>query len=152
MRNEFGTPDERHDLGGSRREPEAGRPDDRPAPDREVPLPGASDAPLAPAVQAWLDGEGTEAAARRADEEQVAFWARIGEETARRRRLTTPAHLTRAIMEALPEAPLAGQATTTEVASAPVAQLDGRIQLTPAMAVFAAAALVATGIVVGLLL
>jgi hypothetical protein len=78
--------------------------------DREVPL-----APVATSdmVNRWLDGEMTDPSKLSADAARsVEFWRRLGEETDKRRRMVTPAHLPAAIMAALP--PVAtprGQAT-----------------------------------------
>ena len=69
--------------------------------DREVPL-GKHRTPLA--VQAWLDGDLPEAAARRAAAaEDVDFWKRINEESEKRRRMRTPVHVQQRIMESLPQ-------------------------------------------------
>jgi hypothetical protein len=69
--------------------------------DREVPL-GKHRTPQA--VQAWLDGDLPEAAARRgAAAEDVDFWKRINEESEKRRRMRTPVHVQQRIMEALPQ-------------------------------------------------
>lgn len=120
--------------------------------DREVPLPGTEALGSTPAaVHAWLDGEGTEADARLADAGQVALWNMIGQETAVRRRMTTPADLQARIMDALPAAaPAAAMATATAAAStatrtAAAPASDGRIALSPFMAAVAAAGLIAIG-------
>jgi len=71
-----------------------------PISDREVPL-----APVATSdvVNRWLDGELPEPAGLRGDAaKSVEFWRRIGEETDRRRRMVTPAHIPSKIMAALP--------------------------------------------------
>ncbi len=120
---------------------DAGRPDNgAPLADREVPLPGSEAFGATPmAVHAWLDGEATEAEARQADARQVALWSRIADETATRRRMTTPAYVQDRIMDALPDAhPARALATTAGVTA-------GRIALTPVMAMMAAAGLVALG-------
>ena len=64
---------------------------DRPLADREVPLPGmaAANEP-ALVIHQWLDGETSEAEARRADAKQVDLWKMISTETEQRRRMTTP--------------------------------------------------------------
>ena len=74
----------------------------RPMVDREVPLPGAGDEPAA-AVNQWLDGDLSEADARRADAKTVEFWSRMARETEQRRRMTTPSHVAGRIMAALPD-------------------------------------------------
>lgn len=80
----------------------------RPLTDREVPLgrPGMS-----AELHAWLDGELPESSVRKAElTRDVELWSRVNEETDRRRRLRTPAHVQAAIMAALPQA--APQAVT----------------------------------------
>lgn len=72
--------------------------------DREVPLPGMAAAEgSAPVIQQWLDGETSEAEARRAAAEQVDLWKLISAETAQRRRMTTPAYVAANIMAAIPD-------------------------------------------------
>jgi hypothetical protein len=64
--------------------------------DREVPL-----APVATSdvINKWLDGEMPEPANVRGDAARsVEFWRRIGEETAARRHMVTPAHVQAQIM------------------------------------------------------
>lgn len=64
--------------------------------DREVPL-----APVATSdvINKWLDGELPEPANLRGDAARsVEFWRRIGEETAVRRQMVTPAHVQAQIM------------------------------------------------------
>lgn len=56
-------------------------------------------------VHLWLDGEGTEADARRADARDTAMWAKIGDETERRGRMTTPAPVLDRLMAAIPAQP-----------------------------------------------
>lgn len=135
---------------------DAGRPDAaRPLADREVPLPGAELGAAPPAVHAWLDGEGPETDARLADARQVALWARINEETAARRRMVTPAHVSARIMDALPAAAPAVSATTvarTATAVAAPAAAAGLITLSPLAAFAAAAALLAVGFLAARLL
>ena len=70
--------------------------------DRQVNIGGALHPALA--VQQWLDGEGSETAARRASTRDVDLWERINEETERRGRMTTPAPVMGRIMAAIPEA------------------------------------------------
>lgn len=68
--------------------------------DREVPL-----APVASTdvINRWLDGELPEPTDLRGDAARsVEFWRRLGEETDKRRRMATPAHLSAKIMAALP--------------------------------------------------
>ncbi len=59
-------------------------------------------------VQQWLDGEGTEADARRAEPRETAMWAKIQGETERRGRMTTPAPVLDRLMAAIPQEPAAG--------------------------------------------
>ncbi len=59
-------------------------------------------------VQQWLDGEGTEADARRAEPRETAMWAEIQGETERRGRMTTPAPVLDRLMAAIPQEPAAG--------------------------------------------
>jgi hypothetical protein len=97
---------------------------DRPMADREVPLPGTPGG-SALALHQWLDGDLSEGEARRADARQVEFWSRMTTETDRRRRMTTPSHVTAQIMAALPDrevslradAPLATPARANGVAT-----------------------------------
>lgn len=70
--------------------------------DREVPLspPGSATADL---INRWLDGEAPEPAGLRGDGARaVDFWKRVGDETDRRRRMVTPAHVPAKIMASLP--------------------------------------------------
>lgn len=73
--------------------------------DREVPLApvGTTDV-----INKWLDGEMAEPTNLRGDAaKSVEFWRRVGEETDRRRRMVTPAHVSSRIMASLP--PIAPQ-------------------------------------------
>jgi hypothetical protein len=56
-------------------------------------------------VHQWLDGEGSEAEARRADARETALWAKISDETDRRARMTTPAPVLDRLMQAIPAQP-----------------------------------------------
>lgn len=56
-------------------------------------------------VHQWLDGEGSEAEARRADARETALWAKISDETDRRARMTTPAPVLERLMQAIPAEP-----------------------------------------------
>jgi hypothetical protein len=81
----------------------------RPLTDREVPLGRSSG--MSAELHAWLDGELPESSVRKAElSRDVELWSRVNEETERRRRLRTPAHVQAAIMAALPQA--APQAVT----------------------------------------
>ncbi|GJG87838.1 hypothetical protein tb265_30190 [Gemmatimonadetes bacterium T265] len=59
----------------------------------------------APVVQQWLDGERTEAEARRTAPQDVAMWAKVQGETERRGRMTTPAPVMERLLAAIPAAP-----------------------------------------------
>ena len=118
---------------------DAGNADRRMA-DREVPLPGTAGSSSL-AVHQWLDGDLTEADARRADVRQVEFWSRMATETERRRRMTTPAHVLGNVMAALPdrEVALPGKAAAAK-------SRDG---LRPSSAVAIGAGFFTLGVVVG---
>ncbi len=75
------------------------RPDSRTEPqmaDREVP---ASELP--DAVHAWLDGDGVNESSLAGAERELRLWKRISAETGRRRRMTTPAHVSAQILAKL---------------------------------------------------
>lgn len=75
----------------------------RPVVEREVPIGGQGDRPLASSVHAWLDGELPEAAVRKGvTARDVEFWRGVGDEMDRRRHLRTPSHVEAQIMAALP--------------------------------------------------
>ena len=59
----------------------------------------------APVVQQWLDGERTEAEARRTAPQETALWAQVQGETERRGRMVTPAPVLERLMAAIPAAP-----------------------------------------------
>lgn len=106
--------------------------------EREVPL-----APVATSdvINRWLDGELPEPTGLRGDAARsVEFWRRLGEETDKRRRMMTPAHLPEQILAALP--PLA----VSRPAVSPWYRKD--LRLSPASALAAAAALFTLGLVV----
>ena len=108
----------------------------RPMADREVPLEGGRPALV---VQQWLDGEATEAAARRADAHDVDLWQRINEEAERRRRMTTPAPVLNRIMAAIPEA----------APVEPVSFWKRPLGLNGTAAILVAAAILAVGVAIG---
>lgn len=91
------------------------RSDDRPVSPLakgEVPLGHAHDRPLDETVQAWLDGELPEAAARRSESSKdLEFWRGLDSEMARVRRMRTPQHVEAQIMAALPTHPPAAVIT-----------------------------------------
>ena len=109
----------------------------QPLVDREVPLGGTATSEM---MHRWLDGEGPEPVAMNADTaRQVDLWRRIEEESERRRRMVTPAHVKAHIMAALP-------------AEAPQLALPWwkkSIQVSPVVALAAAAGLVALGAAIG---
>jgi len=109
---------ESHDTGNGlpRRAAGEASPADRPMADREVPLPGSGDG-SATAIHQWLDGDLSEADARRGDAKTVEFWSRMTVETERRRRMTTPVHVTGHIMAALPDREVPMVATAGDAVS-----------------------------------
>ena len=143
--------DGRNDIGHENRDVAADRSHaDRPMADREVPLPGLADASEGEVtvVQQWLDGDATEVDARRSDTRQVDLWNRISTETDRRRRMTTPAHLSAQIMAALPSV---DSQTATVAATSTAARVEPTTSggLAPWMMIAVGAAFFALGIVVG---
>ncbi|WP_373060181.1 hypothetical protein [Gemmatimonas sp.] len=126
---------------------------DRPAADREVPLPGTAAAEGGPAlvIHQWLDGETSEADARRADDKQVDLWKMISAETEQRRRMTTPAYVAAIIMAAIPEARTEMKtATATNIATG--AMVEPKAALGTAMLMMLCAGIFAIGIVIGTML
>ena len=77
--------------------------DERPVTDREVPLSQPAERRLSPVVQAWLDGELSEEAARKVDSKDVDFWKRLDDEALRRRHMRTPAQVQARIIASIPE-------------------------------------------------
>lgn len=108
--------------------------------DRQVALGGVTHPALA--VQQWLDGEGSEAAARRASAQEVELWERISEETDRRSRMTTPAPVMNRLMAAIPAARPA----------APTPWWVRPLTVSPAALAGAGAGLLALGAVIGALI
>jgi len=101
--------------------------------DREVPIENTR---KMAALHAWLDGEGSLAAATQGETERyVEFWSRVNAETEVRRQVTAPADLQQRIMEALPHA--APQAIES--------WWSRPVTVKPAVALAAAAGLVALG-------
>ena len=84
--------------------------------DREVPLPTA---PGHAVLHDWLDGDVEQSRARDVEgSSQVELWNRINEETRVLRSRTTPVHVQKAIMSALPdEAPSTSAATMRRVST-----------------------------------
>lgn len=90
--------------------------------DREVPLPTA---PGHAVLHDWLDGDVEQSRARDVEgSSQVELWNRINEETRMLRSRTTPVHVQKAIMSALPdEAPSTSTATMRRVSTKTVVLL-----------------------------
>ncbi len=106
--------------------------------EREVPL---SPVATPDVINRWLDGELPEPTGLRGDAARsVEFWRRLGEETDKRRRMMTPAHLSSRIMDALPPQ------TSVTHAVAPWYRRD--VRMNPAVALAAAAAVFTLGIIV----
>lgn len=127
---------------------------DRPIADREVPLPGlaASEDPSVLAIHQWLDGELSEADARRADAKRVAMWSRIAVETDQRRRMATPTHVAANIMAALPAVEtrtVAATATVTATATATAANVEQASGVSVAMVAVIGTVLFAAGAMIG---
>ncbi len=133
-----GAPDE-----GVRRADAGGLSRNSPMADREIPLEGGHPSLV---VQQWLDGEASEAAARRADTNDVELWQRINTEAERRRRMVTPAPVLDRIMAAIPAPAIPATAATAATAE------KRPFTLSPAMAMLAGAALLGLGVIVGKLL
>ncbi len=87
--------------------------------DREVPVPTA---PGHAALHDWLDGEVEQSSARDAEgSSQVELWNRINAETQMLRSRTTPVHVQKAIMSALPdEAPAVSRSVLGSTAAKPL--------------------------------
>ncbi len=106
--------------------------------DREVPLTQSTSPDV---LNRWLDGELPEPTGLRGDAARsVEFWRRLGEETDKRRRMMTPAHLPDQIMAALPQMSLPHSAVM------PWYRKDLRLTMMTALA--AGAALFAMGLIV----
>lgn len=106
--------------------------------EREVPL----NSPVATpdVINRWLDGELPEPTGLRGDAARsVEFWRRLGEETDKRRRMMTPAHLPEKIMASLP--PLA----VAQPSVMPWYRKD--VRMTPMVAIAAGAMLFTLGII-----
>lgn len=123
---------------------------DRPMADREVPLPGtAAAAGTSLVIHQWLDGEASEAEARRADAGQVKMWNLVTAEADQRRRMTTPTYVAANIMAAIPAASTATVQGTTGTTGA---SADASRGLPIGTAAVIGAGLFATGVVIGKLL
>jgi hypothetical protein len=112
-------------------------PVERPLADREVPLTGR---PGAATLNAWLDGEMPESAARHGEmARDVDFWKRMDRELSVRRAATTPSHIFGQIMAALPST---APAAASKWYQKPMA-------VNPLVAAAAAAGTLALGIALG---
>jgi hypothetical protein len=109
----------------------------QPLSDREVPLGNTA---TSESINRWLDGEAPEPTTLRGDAaRQVDFWRRVEEETERRRQVVTPAHVKAQIMAALP----------SEAPQMMLPWWKKSIQVSPIVALAAAAGLVALGTAIG---
>ena len=107
-----------------------------PLSDREVPLNGDT---RTATLNAWLDGEVPESAARAtANARDVEFWLRIEKEVEVRREAKTPVHVYRQIMEALPDD-----------APAALPWYKKQVTVNPMVAMAATAGAVAVGMAIG---
>ncbi len=121
---------------------------DRAVTDREVPLPGMAAAEgSALVIQQWLDGDTSEAEARRADAKQVDLWKMISAETDQRRRMTTPAYVAANIMAAIPDA-----RTETKTATSTSSMVEPKSALSMTMILMLGVGIFAIGIVIGKML
>jgi hypothetical protein len=112
----------------------------QPLSDREVPLSMSGTATTSEMINRWLDGEAPEPTALNADSaRQVDLWRRIEEESERRRHMVTPAHVKAQIMEALP----------ADMPAMALPWWKKSIQVSPVVALAAAAGLVALGAAIG---
>ena len=108
----------------------------QPLSDREVPLGVAATSETSDMINSWLDGEAPEPASLSADAaRQVDLWRRIEQESERRRHMVTPAHVKAQIMAALP----------ADLPQLALPWWKKSIQVSPAVALAAAAGLVALG-------
>ena len=106
--------------------------------DREVPLPAASGNAV---LHDWLDGEVEQSRARDEGGQQVELWNKINAETRMLRSRTTPVHVQKAIMSALPD-----ETPSVSAIARPKTAMSGKtlfaiVALAAAAAAFAAAAL-----------
>jgi len=110
----------------------------QPLSDREVPIAGGT--ATSEMINSWLDGDAPEPVAVNADTaRQVDLWRRIEEDSQRRRQLVTPAHVTAQIMAALP----------TDLPQMALPWWKKQMQVSPVVAIAAAAGLVALGAAIG---
>lgn len=130
----------RDDGGDAGRErPRRASEQSQPLSDREVPI-SSSGTATSEMINSWLDGDAPEPVAVNAESaRQIDLWRRIEQESERRRHLVTPAHVKAQIMAALP-------ADLPQVA---LPWWKKSIQVTPVVALAAAAGLVALGAAIG---
>jgi len=128
----------RDDGGDAGRErPRRASEQSQPLSDREVPLGGTATSDM---INSWLDGDAPEPVAVNAESaRQVDLWKRIELESERRRHLVTPAHVKAQIMAALP----------MDLPQAAMPWWKKSIQVSPVVALAAAAGLVALGAAIG---
>ena len=128
----------RDDGGDAGRErPRRASEQSQPLSDREVPLGGTTTSEM---INNWLDGDAPEPTAVNAESaRQIDLWRRIEQESERRRRLVTPAHVKAQIMAALP----------ADVPQVALPWWKKSIQVSPVIALAAAAGLVALGAAIG---
>jgi hypothetical protein len=128
----------RDDGGDAGRErPRRASEQSQPLADREVPLGGTATSEM---INSWLDGDTPEPVALSGEAaRQVDLWRRIEEESERRRHMVTPAHVKAQIMAALPD-------TTPQLA---LPWWKKSVQVSPVVALAAAAGLVALGAAIG---
>src|SRR5687767_5366387 len=109
----------------------------QPLVDREVPLGGTATSEM---INSWLDGDAPEPVAMNGDTaRQVDLWRRIEHESERRRQMVTPAHVKAQIMAALP----------VDLPQTSLPWWKKSIQVSPVVAIAAAAGLVALGAAIG---
>ncbi len=102
--------------------------------DREVPLTGGGGHGV---LHDWLDGEVEQARAREAEGgPQVELWTKINAESEMLRRRTTPMHVQKAIMSALPD----------EAPDTRTSRLQKRTGMSPVVIAVIAAAVLAGGV------
>lgn len=130
----------RDDGGDAGRErPRRASEQSQPLSDREVPI-SSSGTATSEMINTWLDGDAPEPVAVNAESaRQIDLWRRIEQESERRRHLVTPAHVKAQIMAALP-------ADLPQVA---LPWWKKSIQVSPVVALAAAAGLVALGAAIG---
>ena len=128
----------RDDGGDAGRErPRRASEQSQPLSDREVPLGGTATSDM---INSWLDGDAPEPVAVNAESaRQVDLWKRIELESERRRHLVTPAHVKAQIMAALP----------MDLPQAAMPWWKKSSQVSPVVALAAAAGLVALGAAIG---